>query len=84
LGYRGRHLDLWYTNKKPGEKWTEPKMIFNGYVGSVRVFIQLKNGRLVIPDGVKNIDGTDFTRTDFIKRKLALNHKTGLKKNGRR
>ncbi len=49
LGYRGRHLDLWYTNKKPGEKWTAPNMIFNGYVGSIRGFIQLKNGRLVIP-----------------------------------
>ena len=49
LGYRGRHLDLWYTKKKPGEKWTAPKMIFNGYVGSIRGFMQLKNGRLIIP-----------------------------------
>jgi hypothetical protein len=49
LGYRGRHLDLWYTQLKPGGNWSTPKMINEGYVGSIRGFIQLKNGNLLIP-----------------------------------
>ena len=49
LGYRGRHLDLWYTQMKPGGNWSTPKMINVGYVGSIRGFIQLRNGNLLIP-----------------------------------
>lgn len=49
LGYRGRHLDLWYTSMKKGEGWAKPTMINEGYVGSLRGFIQLKNGNFIIP-----------------------------------
>ena len=49
LGYRGRHLDLWYTSMKQGEGWAKPTMINEGYVGSLRGFIQLKNGHFIIP-----------------------------------
>ena len=49
LGYRGRHLDLWYTSMKPGGTWAQPKMINEGYVGSLRGFIELKNGNFIIP-----------------------------------
>jgi hypothetical protein len=49
LGYRGRHLDLWYASKEPGGVWTKPRMIWEGYVGSLRGFIELKNGTLLIP-----------------------------------
>lgn len=48
-GYRGRHLDIWHSSQKKGQPWTEPKKIFDGYVGSIRGFIQLKNKRLLIP-----------------------------------
>lgn len=47
-GYQGRHLNLWYTRtEKGGKKWIEPKKIYDGYVGSIRSFIQLKNKRLL-------------------------------------
>ena len=47
-GYLGRHLNLWYTRTEKGsKKWIEPKKIYNGYVGSIRSFIQLKNKRLL-------------------------------------
>jgi hypothetical protein len=49
LGYRGRHLDLWYTSMQQGEGWAKPRMINEGYVGSLRGFIQLKNGHFIIP-----------------------------------
>jgi|LauGreDrversion4_2_1035121.scaffolds.fasta_scaffold17353_5 hypothetical protein len=49
LGYRGRHLDLWYTSMIQGEGWAKPRMINEGYVGSLRGFIQLKNGHFIIP-----------------------------------
>lgn len=49
LGYRGRHLDLWYTQMKPRGNWSTPKMINEGYVGSIRGFTQLRNGNLLIP-----------------------------------
>lgn len=48
LGYRGRHLDLWYMQKPPGGGWTPSKKIFYGYVGSVRSLIGLRDGRLLI------------------------------------
>lgn len=48
LGYRDRHLDLWYIQKPPGGGWTPAKRIFYGYVGSVRSLIGLKDGRLLI------------------------------------
>lgn len=47
-GYRGRHLDLWHTQKQPDTDWEKPKKIYDGYVGSMRGFIQLANGRLLL------------------------------------
>jgi hypothetical protein len=49
LGYRGRHLDLWYTSMKKGGIWAKPNIINEGYVGSLRGFIELKNGNFIIP-----------------------------------
>ena len=48
-GYRGRHLDLWYCRtENKQQRWTEPRKIFDGYVGSLRSLAQLKNGRLLM------------------------------------
>lgn len=48
-GYRGRHLNLWYCRTKDNSKdWVKPKKIFDGYVGSIRGFIELKNKRLLL------------------------------------
>lgn len=51
LGYRGRHLDLWYSQKKLGASWTSPRLIKEGYVGSLRGMIELPSGSLLIPMG---------------------------------
>jgi hypothetical protein len=48
-GYNGRHLDLYYCGtKNKGTIWSKPEKIYDGYVGSIRSFIQLKNGRLLV------------------------------------
>jgi hypothetical protein len=48
-GYRGRHLNLWYCKTENQQKsWTKPRKIFDGYVGSIRSFTQLRNGRLLM------------------------------------
>ncbi|GAB3915694.1 sialidase family protein [Larkinella terrae] len=48
-GYRGRHLDVWYCRKTAAEKmWSSPRKIYDGYVGSMRSFIQLTTGELLI------------------------------------
>jgi hypothetical protein len=46
-GYNGRHLDLYHC-KSAGETWTSPKKIYDGYVGSIRGFIQTGSGRLLL------------------------------------
>jgi hypothetical protein len=63
-GYRGRHLDLWYSRKEWGASdWETPQKIYHGYVGSIRNFIELKSGRLLmsfgraVPERSKNPDG---------------------------
>src|SRR5688500_4966971 len=49
-GYNGRHYDVWHARTTGGRKtWGEPKRIFEGYVGSMRGFAQLKSGRLLLP-----------------------------------
>ena len=51
-GYNGRHYDVWHARTSGGRKsWGEPKRIFEGYVGSMRGFAQLKSGRLLLPVG---------------------------------
>lgn len=48
-GYRGRHLNLWYCKtQNQQQRWTKPSKIFDGYVGSIRSLMQLKNGRLLL------------------------------------
>lgn len=48
-GYRGKHLDVWYCRKTGQEKpWSQPRKIYEGYVGSMRSFMQLSTGQLVI------------------------------------
>jgi len=48
-GYRNRHLNLWYCKTEDKQqRWTQPREIYDGYVGSIRGFIQLKNGRLIM------------------------------------
>ena len=48
-GYHGRQLNLWYCHTlQNGKEWSNPKEIFEGYVGSVRGFIKLKDNRLLL------------------------------------
>lgn len=49
IGYRGRHLNLWYCRKELGASWTSPRMIKEGYVGSLRGMIELPSGSILIP-----------------------------------
>lgn len=50
-GYKGRTYDLWYCKKRLNEEWTHPNKIFDGYVGSMRSFLQLNSGRILIAFG---------------------------------
>jgi hypothetical protein len=75
-GYRGRQLNLWYCHtKNHGKIWSQPQKIFEGYVGSVRGFIELKNKRLLlvfakaVPSRVKkpeNDTSLDYGWNDII------------------
>ncbi|WP_171062904.1 sialidase family protein [Larkinella sp. C7] len=48
-GYRGRHLDVWYGRTTgAGKPWSQPQKIYDGYVGSIRSFIRLSTGRLLV------------------------------------
>ncbi|WP_191908899.1 sialidase family protein [Larkinella humicola] len=48
-GYRGRHLDVWYGRTTgTGKPWSQPQKIYDGYVGSIRSFIRLSTGRLLV------------------------------------
>lgn len=48
-GYRGRHYDLWHARTTGGRKaWTTPTKFYDGYVGSIRGFVKLKSGRLLL------------------------------------
>lgn len=50
LGYRGIHFNIWHTRTTGGlSEWEEPRMIFEGYVGALRGFITLEDGRLILP-----------------------------------
>lgn len=52
-GYNGRHYDVYHAKTSGGGKtWGAPKRVFEGYVGSMRGFVQLKSGRLLIPASV--------------------------------
>ncbi|HUZ61095.1 MAG TPA: sialidase family protein [Hanamia sp.] len=75
-GYRGRQLNLWYCHTiHHGKDWSQSREIYNGYVGSVRGFIELKNKRLLlafaraVPSREEKLDGMatiDYGWNDII------------------
>lgn len=49
-----RFYDVWVRRTVENRtKWTEPKRVYAGYVGSIRSVIQLSDGQIVLPLGVR-------------------------------
>lgn len=48
-----RFIDLWHLRSYDGVKrWSEPKCLYEGWLGSISNAIQLENGRIVMPFGM--------------------------------
>ena len=43
-------IDIWHVrSRNGGTTWDKPKVIFEGYVGSINNVLQLSNGRIILP-----------------------------------
>ncbi len=54
-----RFIDLWHARSEPGRTdWTEPQLVFEGYVGHLSKAVQMESGRIVLPFGYWGEDRT--------------------------
>jgi hypothetical protein len=45
-----RFIDLWHVGSSEGRtKWSEPKLVYEGYCGSLQGIYQTKSGRILVP-----------------------------------
>ena len=48
-----RFIDIWHLKSSEGRtKWSEPKPVFEGYVGAISNGVRLTSGRIVLPFGM--------------------------------